>query len=307
LANAPRQSIFDVQSAVTLPATEPKQARGTLFGAFAVSWAPPDPDGQSLVMNEPISVAENQVLTHLLTDGGAVEESELDRNVVRLLEERGLVRCLAGFAIISGKGREVLRQTPAPETPWLPSPRAQRPASRHTHEAALAPEEPAARTEPQAPADEQAPKVNALQEDLLRRLVQGAEPVPVDDLDGRVVRALDGRGLVRRNAGVLEVTDAGRDFYERHVRRRRRARSGWLRVGGTAPAAPADPAEERRQRAEELRRTIAALEQALSGQTEIEVGDLAASAAEALEGLRELADRVERGEDPRRVGRDRPS
>jgi DNA-binding MarR family transcriptional regulator len=258
-------------------------------------------------MNEPLSVAENQVLTHLLTDGGAVEESELDGDVVRTLEERGMVRCLGGFAIISAKGREVLRQTPSPESPWTPAPRPQRRAAPRADEPLAAAAEPAApgAERPAEAADDQAPKVNTLQEDLLRRLVQEAEPVPVDDLDGRVVRALEGRGLVRRNAGVLEVTEAGREFYERHVRRRRRARSGWLRVGGTAPAAPADPAEERRQRADALRRAIAALEQALSGETTIEVGDEAASAAQALAGLRDLADRVERGDDPRRVGRNR--
>ncbi|MDB4948244.1 MAG: hypothetical protein JWM27_893, partial [Gemmatimonadetes bacterium] len=68
-------------------------------------------------------------------------------------------------------------------------------------------------------------------------------------------------------------------------------------------ADPADPTEERRQRADELRRAIAALEQALSDQTAIDVGDLSATAGDALAGLRELADRVERGEDPRRISR----
>jgi hypothetical protein len=269
-------------------------------------------------MTEPLSVAENRILTHLLTDGGAVEESQLDADVLRSLEARGLVRCLAGFAIISNLGRKLVKSTPAPETPWIPAPRTGRrpggvaPVSADPDGAsdaeAQAPaagvEQPAAADTPAA-GEEAAPKLNPLQEDLLRRAVQGGEPLALDDLDGRVVRALEGRALVRRNAGVLEVTEAGRAFYERHVRRRRRARSGWLRGAGPAAPPPADAADERRQRADELRRAIAALEQALSDETQLEIGDLSATAADALAGLRELADRVERGEDPRRIPRNR--
>jgi hypothetical protein len=263
-------------------------------------------------MNEPLSVAENRILTALLTDGGAVEQGELDAEVLRGLEERGLVRCLAGFAIISNRGREILKSTPSPESPWTPkTSRAASPAE-PARDAAEPPSVETNDTRPAAgetPGDDAAPKLNALQEDLLRRAVLGGEPLLLDDLDGRVVRALEGRGLVRRAAGVLEVTEAGREFYDRHVRRRRRARSGWLRVGseGSSAPPPADAAEERRRRADELRRAIAALEQALSGETMIDVGgEEKASVAEALVGLRELAERVERGEDPRRITRRRP-
>jgi hypothetical protein len=103
---------------------------------------------------------------------------------------------------------------------------------------------------------------------------------------------------------VLEVTDAGRAFYERHLRKRRRVRSGWL--GAPQPAAPGgrDAAgDEPVTRAELLRRAVDALQQAIGGEAEIEVGDLTARAEDALDGFRELAGRIERGDDPRRITR----
>lgn len=251
---------------------------------------------------------EARVLQHLATAGGAVDEAKLDAAALETLAGRGYVRRLAGYAIISPDGRGALRGAGpvASATPRALEPRpagiggVRRPGGVKA-EPAPAPEPAAA--EEEAKDDGAAVKVNALQEDLLRRLVQERDPLPVDDLDGRVVRALEGRGLAQRNAGVLEVTEAGRAFYERNVRRRRRVRSGWL-GGAQPPAAPGrDGGDDKPTRAELLLRAVDALAQAIGGDVEIEVGDLTARADEALEGFRELAGRIERGEDPRRITR----
>jgi DNA-binding MarR family transcriptional regulator len=261
---------------------------------------PSHPSREHPSVFDELSPEEIALLKELADKGSPVSEARLDADALRSLGLRRYIKRLSGFSIITPDGRRALQSlarggTPAPAArqrdhgPYVPTP---------------APVEEAA---PAAEGD--GTTVNSTQEDMLRQLAQAESPVPFDDLDGRVVRALEGRGLVRRAAGVLEVTEAGREFYDRHVRRRRRARSGWLRVGseGSSAPPPADAAEERRRRADELRRAIAALEQALSGETMIDVGgEEKASVAEALVGLRELAERVERGEDPRRITRRRP-
>ncbi|HET6232310.1 MAG TPA: hypothetical protein VFE05_19705 [Longimicrobiaceae bacterium] len=263
-------------------------------------------------MNDMLTPAESGVLSHLLVAGGAVDDDKLPAAELATLTARGYVRRMAGFAIISAEGRGALKKTPAPS---LPS----RPAPPLFAERAAEPEPPARTVgvrRPAAPApveDETGePKLNPLQEDLLRRLVQESGGVPVDDVDGRVVRALHGRGLVATAQGKLEVTDAGRDFYEKKVRRRRRARSGWLRTGepvvahapaadGAVPAAPLPG--DRRGRADSLRRAVIALEQAIDANAEIGVGDENAPARDVFAGMLELADRIERGDDPRRISR----
>jgi hypothetical protein len=134
---------------------------------------------------------------------------------------------------------------------------------------------------------------------MLRQLAHAEAPVPFDDLDGRVVRALEGRGLVRRADGLVELTDAGRAFYESKVRRRRRARSGWAK---TAPV-PTEGTEDRTVRARSIREAVDALQRAVGGADELEIGDLEAPADDAFAALLDLADRIERGADPRRITR----
>lgn len=124
------------------------------------------------------------------------------------------------------------------------------------------------------------------QTDLLRDLSRRTDPVPEDVLDGRVVRALESRNFVERRDGVVLVTDAGRDHFQSHVRRRRRARPH---------GAEADP---RSARAEAIHRAIEILELAVPRDTELHVGDLDTSAEELIEGLRRFARQVEGGGGP---------
>ena len=124
--------------------------------------------------------------------------------------------------------------------------------------------------------------------------------MPVDDLDGRVIRALEGRGLVCRTEGRVGVTEEGRRFYEQRVRRRRRVRANHTHA---APAAAAPDADERKPRARLLRNAVEALQRVIGDAETIPLGDLDAPAADALAAISELADRIERGDDPRRIVR----
>lgn len=127
--------------------------------------------------------------------------------------------------------------------------------------------------------------LSSKQTDLLRELFLRAEPVAEEDLDGRVVRALESRGFVERHDGRIALTEAGRAYFESRVRRRRRA--GQL-------AAEPDP---RGARAEAILRAVEMLERAVPLDRRMTVGDVEASGREVVEGLRRLARRLE----PRRI------
>ncbi|HEV2149108.1 MAG TPA: hypothetical protein VGR37_17000 [Longimicrobiaceae bacterium] len=122
------------------------------------------------------------------------------------------------------------------------------------------------------------------QSDLLRDLSRRTEPVPEDHLDGRVVRALESRRFVERQDGRVVLTDAGRDHFQSHVRRRRRGRT---------LAAEQDP---RTARADAVRRAIEILELAIPGEYAMRVGDLDATGEELLEGLRRFAGQMAGGD-----------
>lgn len=121
------------------------------------------------------------------------------------------------------------------------------------------------------------------QTDLLRELSRRAEPAPEDGLDGRVVRALESRNFVERRDGVVLVTDEGRDHFQSHVRRRRRARPH---------GAESDP---RSARADAVHRAVEILELAVPRDTTLHVGDIDTSAEELIEGLRRFARQIEGG------------
>lgn len=63
------------------------------------------------------------------------------------------------------------------------------------------------------------------QEDALRELCRQARPVLAEAFDGRVLRALKVRGFAEESDGWANATAAGRDHFERHVRRRRRGQA----------------------------------------------------------------------------------
>jgi hypothetical protein len=237
-----------------------------------------------------LSADEIALLKQLAEKGAPVSEARLNADALRTLAMRRYIKRLSGFSIVTPDGRRALQSLQRGQQPASPIPddRIPHPNARVFTAAEPEPEE--------APDDT---RVNNTQEDMLRQLALAESPVPFDDLDGRVVRALEGRGLVRRTDGLVELTDAGRAFYESKVRRRRRARSGWVK---SAPA-PTEGTEDRSVRAQSIREAVDALQRAIGGMEPVEVGDLQASADDAFAALLELADRIERGADPRRIKR----
>jgi hypothetical protein len=235
-----------------------------------------------------ISPAEIALLKELTEKGAPVSEARLDAEALRSLGLRRYIKRLSGFSIITPEGRKALQSLQRGQTP-APAPSIRRDPY------PMQPREAAPVAEPEADAT----SVNTTQEDMLRQLALSEHPVPFDDLDGRVVRALEGRGLVRKAEGIVLLTEAGRAFYESKVRRRRRARSGWTR---SAPA-PVEGTDDRQTRAQSIREAVDALQRAVSDADHLEIGDLDANAGDAFAALLELADRIERGADPRRITR----
>lgn len=239
-------------------------------------------------MFDEISAAEIDLLRQLAEKGAPVSEARLDADALRTLSLRRYIKRLSGFSIITPEGRKALQaldrgQTPVSSVPVRPAP--------------YSPQQPQAAPEPEPEADDT--RVNTTQEEMLRQLALAEQPVPFDDLDGRVVRALEGRGLVTRSGGLVLLTDAGRAFYESKVRRRRRARSGWVK----SQPVPSEGTEDRRVRAQSIREAVDALQRCVGDLDRLEVGDLDATAQEAFAALLELAERIERGADPRRITR----
>ena len=121
------------------------------------------------------------------------------------------------------------------------------------------------------------------QADLLRDLSRRTSPVPVDHLDGRVLRALESRNFIQRRDGWVVVTDEGRSHFQTHVRRRRKVGSH---------AAEQTP---RSARAEAILRAVEILELALPLEAEMQVGDVHAYADDVVRGLRVLARQLGEG------------
>lgn len=244
------------------------------------------------MFDDDLSPDDIALLKELAEKGAPVSEARLNPEALRTLSMRRYIKRMSGFSIITPDGRRALASLARGQQPAAVSQpeRIPHPSARiFTNGATPEPES----------ADGDDPRVNNTQEDMLRLLAQSEMPVPFDDLDGRVVRALEGRGLVRRVDGLVQLTDAGRVFYESKVRRRRRARSGWAK---SAPAAT-EGTEDRTVRARSIREAVDALQRAIGSADELEIGDLEAPAEQAFAALLELADRIERGADPRRITR----
>ncbi|HLL81947.1 MAG TPA: hypothetical protein VK420_04825 [Longimicrobium sp.] len=124
--------------------------------------------------------------------------------------------------------------------------------------------------------------LNEKQTDLLRYLSRQTGPVPVDHLDGRVVRALKSRALIDERNGWVSVSNQGRDEFETKVRRRR----AFSPHSGDSGA--------RNARAESIKRAIDALELALPKDAEVMIGEMPAYADDVMEGLRLFARRLAR-------------
>jgi hypothetical protein len=125
--------------------------------------------------------------------------------------------------------------------------------------------------------------LNEKQTDLLRYLSRQTGPVPVDHLDGRVVRALKSRQLVDERNGWVSVSSEGRAEFETKIRRRRAFNPN------------AGESGTRNARAEAIRRAVESLELALPRDAELMVGEIPAYADDVTEGLRRFAKRLESG------------
>ena len=240
-----------------------------------------------------LSTAEISLLRDLAQRGSPTSEARLNADALRTLAMRRYVKRLSGFAVITPDGRRALSSL---DQGIAPTPAAVPARISHPSEAAPA-------AEPEAPAENGEVMLNSTQEDMLRQLALAESPVPFDDLDGRVVRALEGRGLVRREDGRVVLTESGREFYQSRVRRRRRARAGgWATT--SQPVQPAEePADIENRAAQSLREAVDILRHAIGGADPIEVADMEAPADDTFAALIELADRIERGGDPRRIPR----
>jgi hypothetical protein len=244
---------------------------------------------QTIRVFDDLSPDEIALLKQLAEKGAPVSEARLDADALRALTMRRYIKRMSGFSVITPDGRRALQSLA----------RGQQPATTPHPERIPHPNARVIASAPQPEAEDDETRVNNTQEDMLRQLALAEAPVPFDDLDGRVVRALEGRGLVRRAEGLVVLTDAGRAFYESKVRRRRRARSGWVK----ASPVPTEGTEDRTVRARSIREAVDALQRAIGSADELEIGDLQANADDAFAALLELADRIERGADPRRITR----
>ena len=123
--------------------------------------------------------------------------------------------------------------------------------------------------------------LSASQEEVLRYLVRQTGPVPADHLDGRVVRALAARGLVKEEARWVSPTRTAEPSLRVHSRRDR-ARS--LRRAGNSP---------RSARGEAILRATDMLEQALPRGAEMMIAEMPAYGDDVVAGLRKLAREME--------------
>lgn len=117
--------------------------------------------------------------------------------------------------------------------------------------------------------------LNTKQTDLLRYLCRQAGPVPVDHLDGRIMRALQSRGYVSVSKTWASPTPSGRTYLTR---------------ADDAPRRGAEPdGSPRAARAQTILRAVTELERALPIDAEVQVGTMPAYADDVLEALRRYA------------------
>jgi hypothetical protein len=130
---------------------------------------------------------------------------------------------------------------------------------------------------------ESKPRLSDLQQDLLRTLVVQGGPIPVDQLDRRVVNALERWGFVERRENAVSVSESGAEYFNTHIRRRRKVRTR-AQVDGTRSA-----------RVEAILDAVSKLELVLAPDTIVTVGSEKATGAEVLEGFRQFATTLNAG------------
>lgn len=126
--------------------------------------------------------------------------------------------------------------------------------------------------------------LNTHQADQLRYLCRQSGPVLLDHLDGRIIRALENRGLVEVRGGWVSPTPAGRalrDQPQRAPARRAGRRSAPVNASGA--------------RALSILKAVDELERAIPIDAEIDLPEFRTYADDILTGLRQYARQMERG------------
>lgn len=123
--------------------------------------------------------------------------------------------------------------------------------------------------------------LSASQEEMLRYLVRQTGRVPIDHLDGRVLRALESRGLVEESQGWVSPTAAAEPHLDGHVRR---VRERSVRRAVTTP---------RGARSEAILRATEELEKALPRGAELMIASFPAYGDDVVAGLRRFAREME--------------
>lgn len=185
-------------------------------------------------------------LLRFICDRGAVPRDQLDGRVLRPLLSQGWVTEHAGLVRATGTGQAL--------------------AGRGTDDPV--------RSRESIPAKG---RLSRAQEEFLRYLLRQTSPVPEDHVDGRVLRALLARGLVRSSGGWVSPTEDAAAQLSSHAHRDQRLRT---RRAGHSPQSA---------RAEAVFRAVEQLEAALPLDAELLVGQQPAYADDVLAGLRRFA------------------
>jgi hypothetical protein len=133
-----------------------------------------------------------------------------------------------------------------------------------------------------SPALERTPaqsKLNARQEEVLRLILRQGS-ARLEDLDGRVARALSARGLVTVRGETLVPNGAGHAYFdEKLLPQRRRGRR-----------------QKENARATAIRRAVTQLESAIPPGAEVLVGNIMAAADDVVDAFRSHAGKLERSQ-----------
>lgn len=148
-----------------------------------------------------------ELLRYIVSRLGPVPLSELDGRQLRPLKANGLLTEYGQSVLPTSEGRRLAADEAATE--------------------AVPPSTGAA-----------GPMLSEAQANMLRLLLRSLEPMLADHLDGRVLRALDSRGLVRIERGWVTPSPAGAGYFDQHVRNERalRTRRASSVTGGGARA-----------------------------------------------------------------------
>jgi len=192
------------------------------------------------------------LLRYIVSRLGPVPLSELDRRQLRPLKANGLLAEYGQSVLPTSEGRRLAADEEAVREAVPPSTAAA------------------------------GPMLSEAQESMLRLLLRSPEPMLADHLDGRVLRALDSRGLIRIERGWVTPSPAGAGYFDQHVRKTRalRTRRASSATGGGA-------------RAQALLRAVEQLESALPRGAEVTVAGMPAYADDVFAGLRRLAAQME--------------